>query len=41
MDNDMSYPCYRGEFYWRLSERHQRITKQLGLIDRLILWFRG
>jgi hypothetical protein len=32
---------YRGEFYRRLYERHQRITKQLGLLDRLILWLQG
>jgi hypothetical protein len=35
------YTSYRGEFYDRLSERHQRITAQLGLLDRLILWLRG
>jgi hypothetical protein len=37
----MLYIGYRGDFYQRLSERHQRITKQLGLLDRLILWFQG
>ncbi len=34
-------PGYRGEFYRRLSERHQLIAEQLGILDRLILWLRG
>ena len=41
MDNATLHTGYRGEFYSRLSERHQRITEQLGLLDRLILWLRG
>jgi|KBSSwiStaDraftv2_1062776.scaffolds.fasta_scaffold555057_3 hypothetical protein len=41
MDTAIVYTSYRGEFYQRLSERHQRITAHLGLLDRLMLWLRG
>jgi hypothetical protein len=41
MDNATLHTAYRGEFYSRLSERHQRIIEQMGLLDRLILWLRG
>lgn len=41
MDNATLHTVYRGEFYRRLSERHQFITAQLGVLDRLILWLRG
>jgi len=41
MDNISVYPGERGGFYRRLSDRHQRITEQLGLLDRFILWLQG
>jgi hypothetical protein len=41
MENATSYPGYRGDFYRRLSERHQFISEQLSMLDRLILWLRG
>jgi len=41
MDTVTLHTSYRGEFYRRLSERHERITEHLGLLDRLILWLRG
>jgi hypothetical protein len=41
MDTVILHTGYQGEFYRRLSARHQRITAQLGLLDRLILWLRG
>ena len=41
MDPVMVHTDYQGEFYRRLADRHQRITAQLGLLDRLMLWLRG
>jgi hypothetical protein len=41
MDTAIMHTTYRGEFYHRLADRHQRITTQLGLLDRLILWLQG
>jgi hypothetical protein len=41
MDIAIIHTTYRGEFYHRLADRHQRIIAQLGLLDRLILWLRG
>jgi hypothetical protein len=41
MNTAILHTGYRGEFYRRLSDRHQRITAQLGLLDRLIVWLRG
>ena len=41
MDTAILHTGYRGEFYRRLADRHQRITEQLGLLDRLILWLQG
>ena len=37
----MSPIGYYGDFYRRLSERHQRIAEQLGLLDRLLLWLQS
>jgi hypothetical protein len=37
----MFHTDYCSDFYQRLSERHQRITKQLGVLDRLILWLQS
>ena len=41
MDHTILHTGYRGEFYRRLSDRHLRITKQFGLLDRLIVWLCG
>ena len=41
MDHAKMNTARRGAFYHTLSERHQRIAEQLGLLDRLILWLRG
>ena len=41
MNNSTVHTGYRGDFYRRLSERHQLISEQLSMLDRLILWLCG